>query len=67
MMHGILWNEMDFYFMVGCIMDKFRIEVQSLLEMNAVYLAVYLESAPSSGMLLITSADMKIKQTNKTF
>lgn len=35
-MHGILWKEMDFYSVVGCKMDKFREEIQSHLEMNAV-------------------------------
>lgn len=47
-------------------MDTFRKEIQSLLEMNAVYLD-NLESAPCSEMLPITSADTKIKQTNKAF
>lgn len=61
-MCGILWKEMDFVFMVGCKMDTFRKEIQSLLEMNAKHLDS-LESAPCSGMLPNTSADTKIKQT----
>lgn len=62
MMYGILWKEMDFDFIVGCKMDTFSKEIQSLLEMNAEHLD-NLESAPCSGMLPNTSADMKIKQT----
>lgn len=63
-MYGILWKEMDFYFVVGCKMDKFKKEIQSLLEVNAVYLHS-LESAPCSGMLPITSADTKMTQTKR--
>lgn len=33
-MHGILWKEMDFYFVVGCKMDKFRKEIPGLLEVK---------------------------------
>lgn len=64
MMHGILWKEMDFYFVVGCKMDKFRKEIPGLLEVNAVYLD-NLESVPCSGMLPIALVDTKIKQTKK--
>lgn len=63
-MYGILWKEMDFDFMVGCKRDKFRKEIQSLLEMNAEFLD-NLEAPSCSGMLPITSADTKVKQTNK--
>lgn len=45
--------------MVGCKMDKLKKEIQSLLERN-------LDTVPCSGMLPITAADTKIKQTNKT-
>lgn len=64
MMHGILRKEMDFYFMFGCKMDKFKKEIHCIPFQKALYLD-NLETVPRSGLLPITSADVKIKQTNK--
>ena len=60
MMYGILWKEMGFDFMARRKTSTFRKEIQSLLEMSAEHLDG-LKSAPCSGMLPNTSADMKIK------
>jgi len=60
-MYGILCREVDFDFMARCKTNTFR--KQSLLEMNVEHLDC-LESAPCSGMLPNTSADVRNKQKN---
>lgn len=64
-MYGILRKEMDFDFMARCKPNTFRKEIQSLLETNVEHLDGW-ESAPCSGLLPNTSADMKIKGNKQT-
>lgn len=68
MMYGIFCKEADFDFMARCKANTFRKAIQSLLEMNAEH-RDGLESAPCSGMLPSTSAEMKSqnKQTKNPF